>query len=134
MSTDESLRKNNQKIINRKLSYFQRQEINKIFSVIYEMIEREKLNKMSYLHIIFRCAIRILLVKYCRLLRIFLAKAMRVFYRFTCHSLITRGPKLILGYVVQLILLYKMVKIMFEKNHRLGVKMASQCWPNAYYF
>jgi hypothetical protein len=38
--------------------------MNEIFRVIYQKIEREKLNKMAYLHIIFQRTKPILFAKY----------------------------------------------------------------------
>ena len=33
-----------------KLTFFEKEGIKKTFSVVYQKIEREKLNKMTYLH------------------------------------------------------------------------------------
>ena len=69
-----------------KLKYYSWQEINEIFSVIYQKIEREKLNKMVYSHIIFQWTKLILLVKYYRWLAIFRIKNMWIFSLFYLPS------------------------------------------------
>ena len=78
--------KNWSKIINIKLRYFSQQKISKSFSVIYQKIEREKLNKMRYFHILFQRAKLILLVKYCQYLAIFRGKNMFFFPLFPLPS------------------------------------------------
>ena len=126
-TTDNIFWEKRSKMISVKLNYFSRQEVNEIFSVIYQKIERKKLNKMVYLLIIFQWANFILLVKYYRRLAIFRVKSMWKFFivSFAIQSL-NAGPEMFLSYIMQLFLLYKMIKRKLKKKGILGMNRGLQ--------
>jgi len=66
--------------VHTKLNFFEQQKINEIFSVIYQKIEREKLNKMAYLNIIFAWTDAELFAKYYLRSTIFRVKNVANFY------------------------------------------------------
>jgi hypothetical protein len=84
-----------------------------IFGVVYQKIEREKLNKMAYLHLNFRQAKHALLIKYFRWLLIFEWKIFSISQTFFRME---DGTKLSITYVVQLFKFYKMAKICLRKK------------------
>ena len=89
-----------------KSSVFWQHEANEIFSVVYQKIEREKLNKMNYFHIMFQCADPELFIKYSH----FSHKRCTSFLQYiSCHLFILKVPRLNFAYDIQLFFLYKMV-------------------------
>ncbi len=116
------------------LSLFWKKKINETFSVIYQKIEREKLNKMTYLHVSFQWKKLILLAKYCLWGLIFRPKSRCIFHHFRCRSAIFKDPRLNFWYVIQFFLLYKMIKEWFEKNLRMVSKNDSQWSPKRQHF
>ena len=89
-----------------KSSVFRQHEANEIFSVVYQKIEREKLNKINYFHIMFQCIDPELFVKYSH----FSHKRCTSFLQYiSYHLFILKVPRLNFAYDIQLFFLYKMV-------------------------
>ena len=79
------------KFVNMKSSIFRRYETNEFFSVVYQKIEREKLNKINYFHIMFQCTDPELFVKYSH----FSHKRCTIFLQcISCHLFILKVPRL----------------------------------------